>query len=58
LTLLGSLGVTRITRGTLPGDVRLNSLVAMPSFSDFGVALANSPSVVGGMLMFNKVLEP
>ena len=58
VTLLGSIGMICSTRGTLPGDVRLNSLVTMPSFSDFGVAFTRQPNVEGGMSMSTRMLEP
>jgi len=58
MTVRGQSGMIRNTRGTVPGDVRLNSLYAMHSSRSSGVAFTNSPSVVGGMLMFTSVLEP
>ena len=58
LTRLGRLGTIRITRGTLPGAVRLNSLVKMQSLSDVGVALTRNPSVLGGTLISTTLLEP
>jgi len=48
----------RMTRGTVPGVVRLNSLVKIPSFSGVGVAFTRNPSVLGGMFISTIVLEP
>jgi len=47
-----------MTIGTTPGDVRLNSLMAMPPSCCFGVAFTHSPSDVGKRLMSISVLEP